>query len=158
MVLPQAMAWVQYWFRVLSLKFCGKSKKKCGDISPQSPAFCMYGHRYSQAGIFWCALNVSLRAYSAQLGCSTAHVKGKSWIESVWLSHTIYGFLQQYFSISATTLQYFATSFLHFCNTFHVHWGSKELLWCKKRNVTDVGPQLTSFGAKMSRDGHVAST
>ena len=27
MVLPQAMAWVQYWFRVLSLKFCGKSKK-----------------------------------------------------------------------------------------------------------------------------------
>ena len=28
MVLPQAMAWVQYWFRVLSLKFCGKSKKK----------------------------------------------------------------------------------------------------------------------------------
>ena len=42
MVLPQAMAWVQYWFRVLSLKFCGKSKKICGDISPQSPAFCMY--------------------------------------------------------------------------------------------------------------------
>ena len=27
MALPQAMAWVQYWFRVLSLKFCGKSKK-----------------------------------------------------------------------------------------------------------------------------------
>ena len=27
MVLPQAMAWVQYWFCVLSLKFCGKSKK-----------------------------------------------------------------------------------------------------------------------------------
>ena len=43
MVLPQAMAWVQYWFRVLSLKFCGKSKKICGDISQQSPAFCMYG-------------------------------------------------------------------------------------------------------------------
>ena len=43
MVLPQAMAWAQYWFRVLSLKFCGKSKKICGDISPQSPAFCMYG-------------------------------------------------------------------------------------------------------------------
>ena len=42
MVLPQAMAWVQYWFRVLSLKFCRKSKKNCGDISPQSPAFCMY--------------------------------------------------------------------------------------------------------------------
>ena len=42
MVLPQAMAWVQYWFRILSLKFCGKSKKICGDISPQSPAFCMY--------------------------------------------------------------------------------------------------------------------
>ena len=43
MVLPQAMAWVHYWFRVLSLKFCGKSKKICGDISQQSPAFCMYG-------------------------------------------------------------------------------------------------------------------
>ena len=36
------MAWVQYWFRVLSLKFCGKSKKNCGDISQVSPAFCMY--------------------------------------------------------------------------------------------------------------------
>ena len=42
MVLPQAMAWVQYWFRVLSLKFCGKSKTICGDISQVSPAFCMY--------------------------------------------------------------------------------------------------------------------
>ena len=42
MVLPQAMAWVQYWFRVLSLKFCGKSKKNCGDISQVSPTFCMY--------------------------------------------------------------------------------------------------------------------
>ena len=31
MVLPQAMAWVQYWFRVLSLKFGGKSKKIGGD-------------------------------------------------------------------------------------------------------------------------------
>ena len=45
MVLPQAMVRVQYWFRVLSLKFCGKSKKICGDISPQSPAFCMYDSR-----------------------------------------------------------------------------------------------------------------
>ena len=44
MVLPQAMAWVQYWFRVLSLKFCGKSKKNCGDISQVSPAFCMYAY------------------------------------------------------------------------------------------------------------------
>ena len=42
MVLPQAMAWVQYLFRVLSLKFCGKSKKNCGDISQVSPAFCIY--------------------------------------------------------------------------------------------------------------------
>ena len=42
MVLPQAMAWGQYWFRVLSLEFCGKSKKNCGDISQVSPAFCMY--------------------------------------------------------------------------------------------------------------------
>ena len=38
MVLP----WGQYWFCVLSLKFCGKSKKICGDISQVSPAFCMY--------------------------------------------------------------------------------------------------------------------
>ena len=36
------MAWVQYWFRVLSLKFCGKSKKNCRDISQVSAAFCMY--------------------------------------------------------------------------------------------------------------------
>ena len=42
MVLPQAMAWVQYWFRVFSLEFCGKSKKICWDISQVSPAFCMY--------------------------------------------------------------------------------------------------------------------
>ena len=27
---------------ILSLKFCGKSKKICGDISQVSPAFCMY--------------------------------------------------------------------------------------------------------------------
>ena len=47
MVLPQAMAWVQYWFCVLSLKFCGKSKKICGDISQLSPAFCMYGYSSS---------------------------------------------------------------------------------------------------------------
>ena len=44
MVLPQAMAWVQYWFRVLSLKFGGKSKKIGGDLSPVSPAFCMYDY------------------------------------------------------------------------------------------------------------------
>ena len=47
MVLPQVMALVQYWFRVLSLKFCGKSKKICGDISQLSPAFCMYGPVYT---------------------------------------------------------------------------------------------------------------
>ena len=47
MVLPQAMAWVQYWFRVLSLKFCGKSQKNCGDILQVSPAFCMYGLKLS---------------------------------------------------------------------------------------------------------------
>ena len=50
MVLPQAMAWVQYWFRVLSLKFCGKSKKNCGDISQLSPAFCMYGLHSDKGG------------------------------------------------------------------------------------------------------------
>ena len=50
MVLPQAMAWVQYWFRVLSLKFCGKSKKICGDISQLSPAFCMYAFILTSGG------------------------------------------------------------------------------------------------------------
>ena len=54
MVLPQAMAWVQYWFRVLSLRFCGKSKKNCGDISQLSPAFCMYVLK-----IFWFVLLVT---------------------------------------------------------------------------------------------------
>ena len=39
MVLPQAMAWVQYWFRVLSLKFCGKSKKKLRGYIPAIPRF-----------------------------------------------------------------------------------------------------------------------
>ena len=53
MVLPQAMAWVQYWFRVLSLKFCGKSKKKCGDISQLSPAFCMYENIKRKGGEAW---------------------------------------------------------------------------------------------------------
>ena len=43
MVLPQAMAWVQYWFRVLSLKFCRKSKKNCGEILRYLPLFaCMH--------------------------------------------------------------------------------------------------------------------
>ena len=52
MVLPQAMAWVQYWFRILSLKFCRKSKKNCGDISQVSPAFCMYDLRVFSASRF----------------------------------------------------------------------------------------------------------
>ena len=60
MVLPQAMAWVQYWFRILSLKFCGKSKKICGDISPQSPAFCMYAMQYH-------AIPCNTRQYHASL-------------------------------------------------------------------------------------------
>ena len=50
-MLPQAMAWVQYLFRVLSLKFCRKSKRICGDISQVSPAFCMYDLVY-----FWLSL------------------------------------------------------------------------------------------------------
>ena len=54
MVLPQATAWVQYWFCVLSLKFCGKSKKNCGDISQVSPAFCMYGYHLSTRSLNWC--------------------------------------------------------------------------------------------------------
>ena len=41
-------------------------------------------------------------------------------------------FLQQRFSI-------FATFFLHFCNKFHLHWGSTDPLWLKKRDVTE-GP------------------
>ena len=43
MVLPQAMAWVQYWFCVLSLKFCGKSKKFVEIKSPETLLFWMYG-------------------------------------------------------------------------------------------------------------------
>ena len=60
-----------------------------------------------------------------------------------------------YLRIFATTLQYFCnfTSVflqfhLHFCNIFHLHWGSTELIWCNKHYVTKMGPQLTSFGEK----------
>ena len=72
MVLPQAMAWVQYWFRILSLKFCGKSKKICGDISPQSPAFCIYAPPSSfiniviisticsNISVFWQRVNIQI--------------------------------------------------------------------------------------------------
>ena len=64
MVLPQAMAWVQYWFRVLSLKFCGKSKKICGDISQVSPAFCIYAPRYRYLFIFSiCKHQIQLLVY-----------------------------------------------------------------------------------------------
>ena len=50
--------------------------------------------------------------------------------------------LAKNFSIFAKkNFSIFALSFFHFCNTFHLHWGSTELLWCKKRDVTDVGPQ-----------------
>ena len=68
MVLPQAMAWVQYWFRVLSLKFCGKSKKNCGDISPQSPAFCMYASH--------CMIGVHTRVHAKIRGW----LHWKSWL------------------------------------------------------------------------------
>ena len=37
---------------------------------------------------------------------------------------------------------------LDFCNTFYLHWGSTDLLWCKKHYVTDRGIQPTSFDAK----------
>ena len=43
MVLPQAMAWVQYWFHVLSLKFYGKSKKIAVIYHRYHPLFaCMH--------------------------------------------------------------------------------------------------------------------
>ena len=62
MVLPQAMTWVQYWFRVLSLKFCGTSKKICGDISQLSPAFCMYGNlKVLKYILSFCVCNVQLK-------------------------------------------------------------------------------------------------
>ena len=65
MVLLQAKAWVQYWFRVLSLKFCGKSKKICGDISPQSPAFCMYAKLLLERFplLSWVTENLILTSY-----------------------------------------------------------------------------------------------
>ena len=53
-----------------------------------------------------------------------------------------------YLRIFATTLQYFCNFILHFCNTFHLHWGSTELLWFKKRYVTKTVPQPTSFDPK----------
>ena len=71
MVLPQAMAWVQYWFRVLSLKFCGKSKKNCGDISQVSPAFCMYA--YCWGHITW-NQSWSLKTYPPENPHVPSHV------------------------------------------------------------------------------------
>ena len=64
MVQPQAMAWVQYWFRVLSLKFCGKSKKICGDISQVSPAFCMYGWTSTNTRVSYCKKVLQTKHYS----------------------------------------------------------------------------------------------
>ena len=58
----------------------------------------------------------------------------KNWTESDWLNHTIQGFLQQHFSVSATSF------------------------WSKKRDVTNTGPQPTSFGAKTLRHEHGATT
>ena len=86
---------------------------------------------------------------------TTAHVNGKSWTESDWLNHTIEGFLQQHFSISAKTLHYFCNFLLHFCNTFHLHWvlngtpliqktsrdehgAPTDLLWCKWESAHGV--------------------
>ena len=78
MVLPQAMAWVQYWFRVLSLKFCGKSKKICGDISPQSPAFCMYVEKFAKkhTNITGWKFNKSLVLVEHQLIFSSFYSRG----------------------------------------------------------------------------------
>ena len=53
MVLPQAMAWVQYWFRVLSLKFCGKSKKIAEILSPETLLFSMYVCHLTSAISSW---------------------------------------------------------------------------------------------------------
>ena len=41
--------------------------------------------------------------------------------------------LNQVVWIFAITLQYFCNLILHFCNMFHLNWGSTELLWSKKR-------------------------
>ena len=67
MVLPQAMVWVQYWFRVLSLKFCRKSKKICGDISQVSPAFCIYGLRFLKISQCLCFFRFLANVLSALL-------------------------------------------------------------------------------------------
>ena len=48
--------------------------------------------------------------------------------------------LPHYLMTFATRLQYFCNFILHFCNTFHLHWGSTELLWSKKRYITNTGP------------------
>jgi len=39
---------------------------------------------------------------------------------------------------------------LHFCNTFHLHWGSTAFLWSKKRHMTNTRPQPTSGISKCS--------
>ena len=91
MVLPQAMAWVQYWFRVLSLKFCGKSKKNCGDISQVSPAFCMYESRTADSHILpiW---NVSNVFFSCWDFLPSIQAVGLFWLgittESTWFTCT----------------------------------------------------------------------
>ena len=84
----------------------------------------------------------------------TAHVNGKSWTESDWLNHTIEGFLQQHFRISATSFCIFATRFIYAeaqRNSFdpkHITWKIRGPNWpplIQKCHVTDAGPQLTSF-------------
>ena len=91
-------------------------------------------------------------------------VRIRSWGFTMYWGGSTSVFLQQHFSI-------FATSFLHFCNTFHPHWGSTELLWLNdainvtsqtrgpnrpplvQKNVTSQtrGPNQPSLIKKMSR-------
>ena len=47
-----------------------------------------------------------------------------------------------------TVFKDFCNFILHFCNTFHLHWASTDLLWSKKCYVTNTGPQPTSFDPK----------
>ena len=61
------------------------------------------------------------------------HNRSCQWQKMNWIRFV----KPHYLRIFATKLQYFI---LHFWNTSHLHWGSTELLWSKKRYVPNKGP------------------
>ena len=137
------------------------SKSGMESLSSAVSSFSLRLVRYALTNV--CSQSLSLRSKAASLSSqawstsswgtsprpmtkvsTTTHVNCKSWTGSDLLNHIIEGFLQQHFGIFARTLQYFCNFILHFCNTFHLHWGSTALLWSKKRHVTNTRHQPTS--------------